>query len=75
MAPACCQSMKLNTRNTCTGDIGLSDELLAIQEMAEDFAANEFLPHAAEWDATKTFPEDALRAAAALGFGGKTGEE
>lgn len=39
-------------------------------DAAEDFSANEFAPYAAEWDANKTFPEEALRAAAELGFAG-----
>ena len=34
------------------------------------FAAERMLPHAAHWDAEKIFPVDALREAAALGFGG-----
>lgn len=38
--------------------------------LRQDFARNEFLPHAAEWDATKHFPVAALRRAATLGFGG-----
>ncbi len=48
----------------------LSDEQIAFQELARDFAQNEMLPHAAEWDAKTIFPEETLRAAAALGFGG-----
>ncbi|CAI5950845.1 unnamed protein product [Closterium sp. NIES-64] len=34
----------------------------------QDFAANELLPRAAEWDAQKHFPVDVLRKAAGLGF-------
>ncbi|UOM36970.1 acyl-CoA dehydrogenase family protein [Acuticoccus sp. I52.16.1] len=37
--------------------------------MASEFAASEIAPHALEWDETKTFPVETLRAAAALGFG------
>ena len=36
----------------------------------KEFARNELLPHAAEWDATENFPVAALRRAAELGFGG-----
>ena len=51
-------------------DFRLSLEQAAFQETARDFAANEFAPHAAAWDRDKVFPVDALRKAAALGFGG-----
>ena len=48
----------------------LSEEQRAFQAMARDFAAKEMAPHAAEWDEHSIFPEEALRRAAALGFGG-----
>ncbi|MGD9537912.1 MAG: acyl-CoA dehydrogenase family protein [Alphaproteobacteria bacterium] len=51
-------------------DFALSDEQRAIQAVARDFAANELAPHAARWDAECTFPVEALRKAAALGFAG-----
>ena len=51
-------------------DFELNTEQAAFQAMARDFAANEFAPHAALWDRDKVFPVDALRKAAALGFGG-----
>jgi isobutyryl-CoA dehydrogenase len=51
-------------------DFQLTEEQRAIQETARDFAEREFRPHAAEWDEKCIFPEDALRAAAALGFAG-----
>lgn len=41
-----------------------------IEELAYNFAQNEFLPNAAKWDAEKIFPKDTLRECAALGFGG-----
>ncbi len=41
----------------------------AIREVAHDFAATEMAPHAADWDARALFPVEALRKAAALGFG------
>ncbi|WP_256461742.1 acyl-CoA dehydrogenase family protein [Acuticoccus sp. I52.16.1] len=46
-----------------------TEEQEAIREMASEFAASEIAPHALEWDETKTFPVETLRAAAALGFG------
>src|SRR5438067_10869195 len=51
-------------------DFDLSDEQLAFQETARQFAQAEWLPHAAGWDSREEFPEAALRAAAALGFAG-----
>ncbi len=51
-------------------DFDLTDEQLAFQETARDFARSEWLPHAPGWDAREEFPVDALRAAAALGFAG-----
>ena len=60
---------------TAAGDLldptlGLSEEQRAYHELARDFAERELLPHAARHDSDKTFPEAALRQAAALGFGG-----
>lgn len=54
-----------------SAEIGLSEDLLAFHHVATDFAAKELAPHAAKWDEDKIFPQDALRQAAALGFGGK----
>lgn len=51
-------------------DMDLGEEQSAFQEMARDFAAAEFVPHAAGWDRECIFPVDALRKAAALGFAG-----
>jgi alkylation response protein AidB-like acyl-CoA dehydrogenase len=51
-------------------DFELNSEQAAFQETAREFAAHEFAPHAAAWDRDKIFPVDALRKAAALGFGG-----
>jgi len=47
-----------------------SAEQAALRDLAADFAARELAPRAGAWDADKTFPEEVLRAAAALGFGG-----
>ena len=51
-------------------DFELSEEQRAFQDMARQFAQDQMAPHAEEWDAESIFPVDALRAAAALGFGG-----
>src|SRR5882724_845925 len=51
-------------------DFELSEEQRAIQDTARQFARAEMMPHAKDWDESETFPVQALRAAAALGFGG-----
>ncbi|MGE0844858.1 MAG: isobutyryl-CoA dehydrogenase [Flavobacteriaceae bacterium] len=51
-------------------DFSLSEDQQAFQTTALDFAWAEMAPHAADWDENATFPEETLRAAAALGFGG-----
>ncbi len=51
-------------------DFELNEEQRAFQDTARDFAAAEMTPQAARWDAEKIFPEETLRQAAALGFGG-----
>jgi alkylation response protein AidB-like acyl-CoA dehydrogenase len=51
-------------------DFDLSEQQLAFQETARQFAADEWLPHAPGWDEREEFPEEALRKAAALGFAG-----
>ena len=48
---------------------GLSEEQIAIQELATDFAQNEMLPNMSKWDQEQLFPVDTLRKAASLGFG------
>ena len=52
-----------------TGQFELTDDQLAIQEMAQRFTADAITPHAAEWDEKHLFPRDTIRAAAELGFG------
>jgi alkylation response protein AidB-like acyl-CoA dehydrogenase len=47
----------------------LSDEQLAIRDMARSFAQEQLAPHAVEWDEKKHFPVDVIRDAAALGMG------
>ncbi|HJQ56018.1 MAG TPA: acyl-CoA dehydrogenase family protein [Vineibacter sp.] len=48
----------------------LSEDQEAFRQTARDFARDRMAPHAARWDAEKTFPEETLREAAQLGFGG-----
>jgi alkylation response protein AidB-like acyl-CoA dehydrogenase len=48
---------------------GLPDSARPLYEAAAAFAAAEVAPRALSWDASSTFPVDALRAAARLGFG------
>ena len=48
----------------------LTEDQLAIQEMARRFTADAITPFAAEWDEEHIFPRDTIRAAAELGFGG-----
>ncbi len=48
---------------------GLTDDQLAIQEMARKFTADNIKPHAAEWDEKHHFPRDVIKAAGELGFG------
>ncbi|HLY55244.1 MAG TPA: acyl-CoA dehydrogenase family protein [Stellaceae bacterium] len=56
-------------------DVTLSEDQLAFQAAARDFAQEVLLPSAAEWDEHKTFPVEALRQAASLGFAGMTVSE
>src|SRR5258708_118452 len=51
-------------------DFDLTEEQRAIQETARAFARDEMMPLARQWDEDEVFPEDTLRQAAALGFGG-----
>lgn len=51
-----------------TDPFSLTDDQLAIQEMARRFTADAITPFAAEWDEKHVFPKDTIRAAAELGF-------
>src|SRR6476660_8819319 len=51
-------------------DFELSEQQRAFQATARQFARDEMMPHARNWDEGEVFPVDALRKAAALGFGG-----
>jgi len=53
-------------------DFELTEEQRAIKDTARAFAREEMLPFARQWDEDEVFPVDALREAAALGFGGIT---
>src|SRR5262249_48455170 len=48
----------------------LSEDQIAVREMARDFAAEKIAPHAIRWDEEKHFPVDVMREAARLGIGG-----
>jgi len=52
-----------------SGQFELTDDQLAIQEMAQRFTADAITPFAAEWDEKHIFPRDTIRQAAELGFG------
>ncbi|HEU5275516.1 MAG TPA: acyl-CoA dehydrogenase family protein [Xanthobacteraceae bacterium] len=51
-------------------DFHLTEEQQAFQATAREFAAAEMMPQARAWDEGEVFPVEALRKAAALGFGG-----
>jgi alkylation response protein AidB-like acyl-CoA dehydrogenase len=51
-------------------DFELSEEQRAFQATARTFARDEMMPNAGGWDEAEIFPTNALRQAAALGFGG-----
>jgi alkylation response protein AidB-like acyl-CoA dehydrogenase len=51
-------------------DFNLTEDQLAYQEAARDFAANELAPHATEWDQKKHFPKDVLARAVRDDVGG-----
>jgi alkylation response protein AidB-like acyl-CoA dehydrogenase len=51
-------------------DFDLTEEQRAFQDTASTFARSEMAPHARDWDESEVFPVEALRKAAALGFGG-----
>jgi alkylation response protein AidB-like acyl-CoA dehydrogenase len=53
-------------------DFELSEEQRAFAAVARTFAREEMMPFAREWDEGEVFPVEALRKAAALGFGAIT---
>ena len=52
-----------------TDQFKLTDDQLAIQDMARKFTADRITPHAAQWDEDHHFPRDVVKAAGELGFG------
>ncbi len=52
-----------------TGQFQLTDDQLAIQEMAQRFTADNITPHAAAWDETHHFPREVIKHTGELGFG------
>jgi alkylation response protein AidB-like acyl-CoA dehydrogenase len=46
----------------------LTEEQQAFQSTARQFARDDMMPHARDWDENSVFPIETLRAAAALGF-------
>jgi acyl-CoA dehydrogenase len=52
-----------------TGQFELTEEQVAIRDMARRFTADAITPFAAQWDEEHAFPRDVLTAAAELGFG------
>ncbi len=51
-----------------TNQFALTEDQLAIQEMARRFTADAITPFAAQWDEDHMFPRDTIKAAAELGF-------
>lgn len=52
-----------------TGQFQLTEDQLAIQDMAQRFTADNITPHAAQWDEDHHFPRDVIKQTAELGFG------
>ena len=51
-----------------TEQFALTEDQIAIQEMARRFTADAITPFAAQWDEDHTFPRDTIKTAAELGF-------
>ncbi|PTU65122.1 acyl-CoA dehydrogenase [Chromobacterium sp. Panama] len=49
-------------------DFALTEEQIAFQDSARDFAASELAPRAAEWDEEETFPLEVIRRSGEMGF-------
>ncbi len=52
-----------------SGQFQLTDDQLAIQEMAQRFTADNITPYAAQWDEDHHFPRDVIQKTGELGFG------
>jgi alkylation response protein AidB-like acyl-CoA dehydrogenase len=59
-----------NLKSRTWDDHRLTADQLQFRSLASDFAENELLPFAAQWDEQKHFPVEVFRKAAKLGFGG-----
>ncbi len=53
-----------------TDQFSLTDDQLAIQDMAQKFTADAITPDAGKWDEEHIFPRDVIKQSAELGFGG-----
>lgn len=53
-----------------TDQFSLTEDQLAIQDMAQKFTADAITPHASKWDEEHIFPRDVIKQSAELGFGG-----
>ncbi len=53
-----------------TNQFALTEDQIAIQDMARRFTADAITPFAAEWDEQHHFPRDVIKQSAELGFGG-----
>lgn len=53
-----------------SGQFALTEDQIAIQDMARRFTADAITPFAAEWDAACHYPVEVWKAAGELGFGG-----
>jgi isobutyryl-CoA dehydrogenase len=51
-------------------EFAFTEDQRAIQALARNFAQEEFIPYALDWDENKIFPIETMRKAAGLGFGG-----
>lgn len=51
------------------GQFQLTEDQLAIREVAQRFTADAITPHAAEWDEKHIFPRETIQRSAELGFG------
>ena len=52
-----------------TGQFELTEDQIAIQDMAKKFTAERITPFAATWDEEHLYPVDVWKAAGELGFG------
>ncbi len=52
-----------------TSQFSLTEDQLAIQDMAQKFTADRITPHAGKWDEESHYPVDVWKAAGELGFG------